>query len=287
MASTHDKVLDHTRQQLSALFDGELDMDEARFLQRRLGHDQALAGQWSRWQLAGDVLRGQATAAAPAGFAGRIAAAVAAEAKPVAAQASPRRYWVPGAALAASVAALAMFMTRQAPDVAAPSAQGIEIASAAQPRADGASLPAAPATPQPVSPQTPTGVEVAAATAMAVAEVPRRAAERRSARGQQQRAAATRAVRQSPAPTRIAQAAVPAPPTARPANPFEPADAAGAIATRPWPRALLPDTGSAFSVDYGRLQATPHAFQQFAPFERAPQAGATDPKDSNDSEDVN
>ena len=30
-----DKVLDHTREQLSALFDGELALDEARFLQRR------------------------------------------------------------------------------------------------------------------------------------------------------------------------------------------------------------------------------------------------------------
>ncbi|HEY0310392.1 MAG TPA: sigma-E factor negative regulatory protein, partial [Luteimonas sp.] len=68
MAQEHDKVLDHTRLQLSALFDGELGIDEARFLQRRLEHDRVLAARWSRWQLAGDVLRGQATAAAPDGF---------------------------------------------------------------------------------------------------------------------------------------------------------------------------------------------------------------------------
>ena len=39
-----DKVLDHTREQLSALFDNELALDEARFLERRLQHDAALAG---------------------------------------------------------------------------------------------------------------------------------------------------------------------------------------------------------------------------------------------------
>ena len=34
-----DKMLEHTRAQLSALFDGELGRDEARFLRKRLEHD--------------------------------------------------------------------------------------------------------------------------------------------------------------------------------------------------------------------------------------------------------
>ena len=68
-----DKLDTHHRQQLSALMDGELLADEARFLLRRLQHDHDLAGCWERWQLCGDVLRGHAQAPAPAGFAERVA----------------------------------------------------------------------------------------------------------------------------------------------------------------------------------------------------------------------
>ena len=192
---------------------------------------------------------------------------------------------MPGAALAASVAALAMFMSRQAPEVAAPAAPQMEIASTAQPRVSDPR----PVAPAPEQPQAPAGAAQVAATAVAVAEVPRRAAERRS-RAQQQRAATTRTVRNAPAPRLVAHAGAPVEPAlvpapvATPANPFAPADAAGAIATRPWPRALLPDAGSAFSVGYGRLQATPTAFQQYAPFNRDTATPSTEP---TESEDVN
>lgn len=258
-----DKVIDHTRQQLSALFDGELGLDEARFLQRRLGHDAALAAAWSRWQLAGDALRGQAVAAAPPGFAARVAVAVADEGAPARATTGSRRSrLLPGAALAASVAALAMFMTRQAPEVAPPPAPSMEVASAADtvPARSPAPAPMAPAAPD----TPPAGMLEAAGTAIAVAEVPRRAAERRS-RAQQQRAAATRAQRTAAEPRLVAAAAAaPAAPAAdTPANPFLPEAAAEAITTRPWPRALLPDNG-AFTVGYGRLEqgiAPPHPFQ--------------------------
>ena len=64
---------DTHREQLSALIDGALDADRSRFLLRRLQHDGALADDLSRWQLAGDALRGQATAPAPDGFAEAIA----------------------------------------------------------------------------------------------------------------------------------------------------------------------------------------------------------------------
>ena len=113
-----DKVLDHTREQLSALFDGELSLDEARFLEKRLQHDAALAACVSRWQASGDAMRGQGSALARAGYSARVAVAVAAEAAPVPAAARGpaarlRRGWVPGAALAASVALVALFATRQ------------------------------------------------------------------------------------------------------------------------------------------------------------------------------
>src|SRR5690606_16938567 len=181
-----------------------------------------------------------------------------------AATGSRRSRLLPGAALAASVAALAMFMTRQAPEVAPPPAPSMEVASAAD--TVPARVPQAPVAPiAPAAPDTvPAGVLEAAGTAIAVAEVPRRAAERRS-RAQQQRAAATPAQRTAaePRPVAAAAAAPAAPAADTPANPFLPEAAAEAITTRPWPRALLPDNG-AFTVGYGRLEqgiATPHPFQ--------------------------
>ena len=56
--------LTHDRETLSALFDGELRGDAARFALKRLGHDAQWRQACGRWQLYGDVLRGQATAVA-------------------------------------------------------------------------------------------------------------------------------------------------------------------------------------------------------------------------------
>src|SRR5690606_29502609 len=157
--------------------------------------------------------------------------------------APPRRpgFLLPGAALAASVAALAMFMARQAPEPAMPAAPAMEIASAAE------TVPAAPRPAQPVAPAAPAAPDAALQAAggvIAVAEVPRRAAERRS-RAQQQRAAASRAQRSAATePVLVAAAgSASAPATApdavveRAANPFALEAAAEAITARPWPRA--------------------------------------------------
>jgi hypothetical protein len=114
-----DKLDAHCRQQLSALIDGELSPDEARFLLRRLGHDRELSACQDRWQLAGDMLRRVPCRAAPAGFADRIAAAVGAECAKADGRSAgaPRRAaaWLrwSGGALAASVAAVALFVARQ------------------------------------------------------------------------------------------------------------------------------------------------------------------------------
>lgn len=267
--TSNDKMLDHTRQQLSALFDGELGLDEARFLQRRLQHDGELLAGWSRWQLAGDVLRGQAVAAAPAGFAERVAAALADAPAPGAARPVRRRNMLlPGAALAASVAAMAMFMTRQAPETRVPATPSMEIASTAgsvpaQPQ------PEAPAPATPAAPAAPDSTLQVAGTAIAVAEVPRRAAERRS-RAQQQRAAATRIQRNEAGSRLVASAtATPAPDRLAPAdpvaNPFVPEAAAEAITARPWPRALLSGGSGGFTVGYGRLHASPAEPHPFEP----------------------
>lgn len=296
MNTTQDKILDHTMEQLSALFDGELALDEARFLQRRLEHDAALAGCVSRWQAIGDALRGQGSALAPAGFSARVAVAVAAEAAPARREPRSRRGWVPGAALAASVALVAFFALRQPPvasggdaDGAAPAAQ---VAQAAVPGTtiapDGA-----PAQPAPQAPQAPAQQAAQLAAAVAVAEVPRRAAARRTStasRGQAQRAAATRAARAAldAQPQFAVAAAGPLPASALPAavspdNPFAPAPAGQVVAARPWPRALLPNAG-AFNVGYGNLQPNPPQEGAFHPFRpRTVPAGQPAPQDAQET----
>lgn len=264
-----DKVIDHTRVQLSALFDGELALDEARFLQRRLQHDPELGECLSRWQLAGDILRGQATAPAPIGFADRVAAAVAADAAVVAAPTATRRSrwnWGSGVALAASVAAVALFMGRQAPDASmsanapqvgiASTAPAVSQPALAQP---GLVQPDPAQAPAPGMPGAPDTAAQLAAASIAVAEVPRRVAARRgSSRAQLQRAAATRASRAAEiasSPQLAVASAAPGVTVAisnQNSNPFDPA--ATTTTPRPWPRALLPNTGTAFNVGYGSLQ---------------------------------
>lgn len=245
---TGERILDHNRLQLSALMDGAVSPDEARFLLRRLQHDEELAGCWTRWQLCGDVLRGHASAIVPAGFSQRVARAIAAEAgRPARAGSSVASRWARwggGAALAASVAVIALFVSRQMPDAHVPAQAPAQIATAAP-------MPA-PVKPIPASPPAPdTAAQLAAA--VAVADVPRRAVRR--SRGQSQRAAM-----RTPARTPQAQVAIAASAPAQ-ANPFAPSTV---IQSRPWPRALLPNApaSGAFTVEYG--SSTP-SFYPFAP----------------------
>ncbi|MBB1471525.1 hypothetical protein H5368_00600 [Luteimonas sp. MC1782] len=212
-----DKLYTHNRRQLSAMLDGELSPDQARFMLRRLQHDTDLADCWERWQVCGDVLRGHGHALLPADFSRRVALAIAA---PDAGSANgtgqalfrrPRARLVRwgGGALAASMALVALFMARQLPDSPLPAtAGGGELVAQAIDAPPGArevrdSLARVPDTAAPTAvpgpllagneapaSQLPEGSEGAwaATTSVAVAEVPRRAAERRS-RGQSQRAA--------------------------------------------------------------------------------------------------
>ena len=150
----HDKLDLHQRQQLSALVDGELAPDQARFLLRRLQHDAELSERFERWQLCGDVLRVQVRRTAAPELAGRIAAAIAAapaaeaRATPVRSQAGSTRgpawtRWAGGAALAASVAAVAMFVAR--PAVTDPAfAPAPALAVQALPATEAVLAPAAP-----------------------------------------------------------------------------------------------------------------------------------------------
>lgn len=280
------------RDALSALFDGELQGDAARFALKRLAHDPQWRESFSRWQLVGDALRGQATAAAPPDFAAGVAARLAREpggavvagnfAGRAAAStrvdgtaASPRRRWLGGAALAASVAMAALFVT-----LPFPAGDSIEAAAPAM-----ASAPAAPQAAPDSAPPRSEPLVAAGVAAVAVVDAPRRVAERRS-RGQSQRAAlraqqpvaAARAAASAPAEPALAAAS--AAPT--PADPFRP-QAGDGIATRPWPRAALPNypaTG-ALTASSGTSLAAP-SFYPFEPrlhaAEAPPAEGSTGPQ---------
>ena len=272
-----DKVLDHTRLQLSALIDGELPLDEARFLLRRLDHDADLRGCWVRWQLCGDVLGGRVGAYARDGLSTRVAAAVAAESTPARAPvAGDRRWWRlgGGAALAASAAMIALFLSRQSPDVRVPTGMPAQVASNPSP-----SVIQPPVTPA-AQPPAPTAPRRAAevASALAVADAPRRLTTRRS-RGQSQRAALRSPVRGVEAPVALAAAT----PFGTPATAVDPFSGQHLkLANRPWPRALLPGASGngAFTVDYGNRTDA----RTFSPFVPRPPSRSLPPAENTDSD---
>lgn len=101
-----------TMERISVLLDGEMDRAEADSAIAALCADAELRRQWRELHRAGDALRSNEVAACDAaGFCARVAAAIASEPTvlaPRAARASSplRRYWMPGIAVAASVAAV-------------------------------------------------------------------------------------------------------------------------------------------------------------------------------------
>jgi sigma-E factor negative regulatory protein RseA len=101
------------REQLSALMDGELGRDQARFLLRRITPGDASSACWERYHLARQVLRRQQAALPSIGFAESVMVRL--EAEP-----SQRRIptpwlrWSAGGAVAASVAMAALVLTRPA-----------------------------------------------------------------------------------------------------------------------------------------------------------------------------
>ncbi|MGH8084185.1 MAG: RseA family anti-sigma factor [Lysobacter sp.] len=286
---------DADRETLSALFDGELDGDAARFAVKRLDHDPQWRDACGRWQLAGDALRGHATAVAPTGFADRVSVALADEGAAAmstigataARAATPmRRSWIGGAALAASVALAALFVTRPFSPEVIPTSRVPQVVTGAQPAASvtdaastiAAAAPAAPLqdAPLPALPAAETGL---AAATLAVADVSRRAGERRSRERGQGTAPDSVPPRETSAVTSatviasVADAATPTPTieSATP-HPFLPP---GEIVARPWPRAALPDypTGNAFNVSfdsragYAGVQGASPGASSFYPFE--------------------
>ena len=103
-----------TMERISVLLDGEMDRAEAAAAITALCADPALRRHWHELHRAGDALRSHEVAATDAiSFCARVAAAISAEPTVLAprpARTSPglRRYWIPGLAVAASAAAVAL-----------------------------------------------------------------------------------------------------------------------------------------------------------------------------------
>lgn len=132
-----------TQEQLSALLDGELPSDELRFLMRRLEVDADLARRWSRFQIAGAVLRREQTPLRlRPDFVAAVIERLDAEVVPVAQIPLGRRVlrWAAGGAIAASVAVAALVASRPPVEAGSPGAAAPLVAASAPV----AAAPAAP-----------------------------------------------------------------------------------------------------------------------------------------------
>lgn len=112
-----------SREDLSALMDGELAPEPTRFLLRRLDHDPECGATWSRWHLIRACLASDAARMTAAGrdddFAARVAGALTTAAAPAAHHRRWMRY-VGGSAIAAGVAVAALILNVPNPRVGTP-----------------------------------------------------------------------------------------------------------------------------------------------------------------------
>jgi hypothetical protein len=254
-AAAVDKLDLHARQQLSALVDGELAPDEARFLLRRLQHDTELSGRYERWQLSGDVLRGQVRRTAAVDLSARVAAAIAAmpaaeiasSAQAVAGQRRGLLRWGGGAALAASVAAVMIMVTGREE---LPQPAGVPVPMVAMQTLP--STEARMATPPLQAPVVRTP-QVAVASTRPAAVTTRRAPSRAAA-----------VVAQAPTIAAVPAVAASAVAAAGAAASVDPFASAAPLHARPWPRAVLSQPSSgALTASFGE----PVASRPFYPFE--------------------
>jgi sigma-E factor negative regulatory protein RseA len=124
-----------SREDLSALMDGELAAEPTRFLLRRLDHDPELASTWTRWHMIRACLASDSSQMSVAktgdDLAARVAAVLQTEAGPQARQRHWTRY-VGGGAIAASVAVAALMLNTPNPrtEVSLPVAQSRPASSA-------------------------------------------------------------------------------------------------------------------------------------------------------------
>lgn len=272
-------------ERLSAMMDGALSPDETRFLLRRMEHDDELADRWSRWQLIGDTMRGEAGRALPADFSHRVGRAIAddiATEQPLAVvngdslvARRPLLRWGGGAALAASVALAALIGTRTLPSQDGPATT---IAATASIPVPGPSEP----TPQPVSDAEHASPVAEAGAAMALASVVAATGERRGTHPRvlaRADALASSAKAASPVAATLVTAATVRSQQMASRKHIGATEVASiqdsgivvsevGIVSKPWPRALVPGTSAAGGVVAGyetEISSAPHPFQRLKP----------------------
>jgi len=113
------------KEQLSALMDGEIDRDAARFVLRAVETDRALAAGWARFHVTRDCLQRRPILVADAGFAAAVMSRL--DAESASGQAGGVRWlrYLSGGAVAAAVAVVALMAS--APEQEAP--RGSNVAS--------------------------------------------------------------------------------------------------------------------------------------------------------------
>lgn len=99
-------------EQLSALMDGELERDQTRFLLKRLESDDGLSLRWARYHVARQSLRRQEVVVLSDDFASRVMARLESETTVQHRHMAPWLRWGAGGAIAASVAVMALVLTR-------------------------------------------------------------------------------------------------------------------------------------------------------------------------------
>ncbi|HSX61436.1 MAG TPA: sigma-E factor negative regulatory protein [Tahibacter sp.] len=97
-----------TKEHLSALMDGEIERDAARFVLRAVETDRTLAADWSRFHLVRDCLQRRDVLVADAGFAAAVMARIDIETAPAQAGSSRWVRYLSGGAVAAAVAVVAL-----------------------------------------------------------------------------------------------------------------------------------------------------------------------------------
>lgn len=108
-------MTDQLKQQLSALMDGELGRDEARFLHKRLENDADLRADWARWHCVRDSLQGRPLQLTGADFLAGVTRGIEQDAAPARLWMAGGLRWMAGAAVAASVAVVALMALPGAP----------------------------------------------------------------------------------------------------------------------------------------------------------------------------
>ena len=133
-------------EQLSALMDGELERDAARFVLKRVAGERELGLVWTRWHVAREAIRRQPPMVLPAAFADAVVARIeGTDIAPVRGGVPVWLRWGAGGAIAASVAMAALLVTQPANEEPGQPLGVPQQGLAAQPAAPGRMIDAAPA----------------------------------------------------------------------------------------------------------------------------------------------